>query len=353
MWTTIPLSGTPQGAGGVGGLVSALDTNGTPGTTADDKQYFYYCDAMGNVGQVIDATIGPLAAQYDYTDPFGGCSAGGAWSTKNPFRFSTKYFDGEIDYADTANDGLYYYGYRYYSPRLGRWLSRDPIGEAGGYNLLSMIRNRPTNSIDSLGLFQLSAIPGVPDISPPSDEVLSRCSDASNRPPLASTDSHACQYAANARYSANFWVDTKCKAKYIEVRTNFGVTSRPWWWGECYMKNCLLRVAWPIKCVCLGMGNSPFEKCLRGCLQCAYDATSRTPDEATHLWCSTRCLLEQASGTVTAARSLANVIQNCANTQGCVVGNHEAIDAGPESRSCEPPSSKRTCASCTKGDPRW
>ena len=36
-------------------------------------------------------------------------------------RFSTKYYDAEAD--------LYYYGYRYYSPSLGRWISRDPIKE--------------------------------------------------------------------------------------------------------------------------------------------------------------------------------------------------------------------------------
>ncbi|GJQ27294.1 MAG: hypothetical protein HBSAPP02_23260 [Phycisphaerae bacterium] len=147
----LDLSDTPQGAGGVGGLVAALDTNGTPGTTADDKQYFYYCDAMGNVGQVVDATSGPLAAQYDYTDPFGGAAASGAWAAKNPFRFSTKYFDGEIDYADTDNDGLYYYGYRYYSPRLGRWLNRDPIEEQDDYNIYRFTNNGPTNLIDPRG----------------------------------------------------------------------------------------------------------------------------------------------------------------------------------------------------------
>ena len=27
---------------------------------------------------------------------------------------------------------LYYYGYRYYNPELGRWINRDPIGERGG-----------------------------------------------------------------------------------------------------------------------------------------------------------------------------------------------------------------------------
>jgi RHS repeat-associated protein len=39
----------------------------------------------------------------------------------NRFRFSTKAFDDAT--------GFGYWGYRWYSPRLGRWLSRDPIGE--------------------------------------------------------------------------------------------------------------------------------------------------------------------------------------------------------------------------------
>ena len=37
----------------------------------------------------------------------------------NPFMFSTKFYDWET--------GLYYYGYRYYNPSTGRWLSRDPL----------------------------------------------------------------------------------------------------------------------------------------------------------------------------------------------------------------------------------
>ena len=36
-------------------------------------------------------------------------------------RYSTKYIDAEA--------GLYYYGYRFYSPALMRWLTRDPIDE--------------------------------------------------------------------------------------------------------------------------------------------------------------------------------------------------------------------------------
>ena len=43
-------------------------------------------------------------------------------------------------------------GYRYYSPTLGRWLSRDPIGETGGLNLFGFVNNSPVSRWDRLGL---------------------------------------------------------------------------------------------------------------------------------------------------------------------------------------------------------
>ena len=60
------------------------------------------------------------------------------------FRFSSEYHDSETN--------LVYYNYRYYSPELGRWLSRDPIGERGGYNLYAMVGNDPVGRWDSLDL---------------------------------------------------------------------------------------------------------------------------------------------------------------------------------------------------------
>jgi RHS repeat-associated protein len=60
------------------------------------------------------------------------------------FRFSSEYFDSETS--------LVYYNFRYYFPELGRWLSRDPIKEEGGYNLYAMVRNDAANMIDILGL---------------------------------------------------------------------------------------------------------------------------------------------------------------------------------------------------------
>jgi len=42
-------------------------------------------------------------------------------------------------------------GHRYYSPELGRWLNRDPIGERGGNNLYGFVRNSTPNLTDPLG----------------------------------------------------------------------------------------------------------------------------------------------------------------------------------------------------------
>ena len=59
-------------------------------------------------------------------------------------RLSSKYWD-----ADTK---LAYYGYRYLSPGMGRWLSHDPIGTRGGRNLYGYTRNNPSTYWEYLGL---------------------------------------------------------------------------------------------------------------------------------------------------------------------------------------------------------
>ena len=58
-------------------------------------------------------------------------------------RFATKYYDEE--------SGLYYYGYRYYDPNVGRWINRDPIEESGGTNLYGFVYNSSPNWFDDLG----------------------------------------------------------------------------------------------------------------------------------------------------------------------------------------------------------
>jgi uncharacterized protein RhaS with RHS repeats len=46
-----------------------------------------------------------------------------------------------------------YYGFRYYSPSFGRFLSRDPVGDAGGDNPYAFTVNNCINRIDILGLW--------------------------------------------------------------------------------------------------------------------------------------------------------------------------------------------------------
>ena len=61
----------------------------------------------------------------------------------NPFRFSTKFTDDE--------SGLLYYGYRYYNPGMGRWLSRDPRPEQLNDSLYCAVWNNPISYSDFLG----------------------------------------------------------------------------------------------------------------------------------------------------------------------------------------------------------
>ncbi|MDD4735772.1 MAG: hypothetical protein PHP44_06670 [Kiritimatiellae bacterium] len=149
----LDLSGTLQGAGGVGGLLFML--------SSDSRLLTPAFDANGNITDYLD-TNGTLVAHYQY-DPYGNIThAQGAMADSMPYRFSTKYLDTETD--------LYYYGYRFYSPEMGRWVSSDPIGDpafipflleleiAGDFpedelqNLSCFSKNTPVNSWDLLGL---------------------------------------------------------------------------------------------------------------------------------------------------------------------------------------------------------
>ena len=108
--------------------------------------HFPAYDLNGNVMGLVNATNGMISAKYEY-GPFGEvfCSVEDM-AEVNPFGFSTKYTDNETDFV--------YYGYRYYSPALGRWLSRDPIEEQGGLNLYAFVNNDPVNKWDKLGLYR-------------------------------------------------------------------------------------------------------------------------------------------------------------------------------------------------------
>jgi RHS repeat-associated protein len=139
-----------QGAGGVGGLLAAADA-------ASGRSWCYAYDGNGNVSAVVDLADGAKVGRYDY-DAFGRSIA--TWGDEglagmNVYRFSTKPLEGT---------GLYYYGFRYYQPETGRWLSRDPIEEKGGLNIYSMLNNSQVSQVDVLGLIVASTIEPFPSL---------------------------------------------------------------------------------------------------------------------------------------------------------------------------------------------
>ncbi|WP_256200652.1 RHS repeat-associated core domain-containing protein, partial [Verrucomicrobium spinosum] len=149
------LSGSLQGAGGVGGLllINRHERGSKPLRTS-----WATSDLNGNVIGLVESN---LKAVYEY-DPFGkSLRVSEPEEDLNPFRFSTKYTDAET--------GLSYYGYRYYDAVRGRWMNRDPIEEQGGSNLYGMIGNSAVNKWDYLGCYMpmSPAYGGAPVEAPP------------------------------------------------------------------------------------------------------------------------------------------------------------------------------------------
>jgi len=133
----LDVSGSPTGAGGIGGLLWQTDHLSSSASICG-------YDGNGNLTTLIGTATGAITATYEY-GPFGETiRATGSAALANPFRFSTKYTDSET--------GLVMYPYRPYAPGLGRWLCADPLGEIGGLNLYGFVLNDPVSFHDPLGL---------------------------------------------------------------------------------------------------------------------------------------------------------------------------------------------------------
>jgi RHS repeat-associated protein len=134
------LSGTLEGAGGIGGLLARSDQYSSGNPT---RHNYYHADGNGNITYLVDSSQA-LAARYRY-DPFGNTiGSSGTLAAANVYRFSSK--------ECHTNSGMYYYLYRFYDPNLQRWLNRDPIKEEGGINLYGFVANSPINLYDADGL---------------------------------------------------------------------------------------------------------------------------------------------------------------------------------------------------------
>ncbi|OGV34729.1 MAG: hypothetical protein A2020_00325 [Lentisphaerae bacterium GWF2_45_14] len=127
------ISGSLQGAGGVGGLLAV-------------NNYLTIYDGNGNVMNYIDAADGTTKAEFEYR-PDGTFSIKiDSLNLAEAASFSTKPYDPILDATI----------YQLRILKNGRWLSRDPINEQGGNALYVFVDNDSINYFDYLGLFKKS-----------------------------------------------------------------------------------------------------------------------------------------------------------------------------------------------------
>jgi len=127
----LDLSGSRQGAGGIGGLLARTDGNGS---------IFYHADGLGNVTALMDQHDN-VPGRYMY-NPFGKLvGKWGPFADVNEMGFSSMPW----------HDGLIGYLGRFYDPNFQRWITLDPAGERGGINRYRAMNNNPLRFIDPDG----------------------------------------------------------------------------------------------------------------------------------------------------------------------------------------------------------
>ncbi|MDN2485581.1 RHS repeat protein [Kosakonia sacchari] len=119
--------------------------SGQPAGISNDPIRYSYDNLTGSSSLEVDSS-GELISQEEYY-PFGGTALFAARSQLEADYKTIRYSGKEQDAT-----GLCYYGYRYYQPWAGRWLSADPAGTVDGLNLFRMVRNNPVTLEDDNGL---------------------------------------------------------------------------------------------------------------------------------------------------------------------------------------------------------
>ena len=127
--------------------------NGPYNATAQDKLVYLHTDHLGAVRRASDSDFSLSFSQRQVwrweSDPFGTTAPlqdpdGNGVPTVINLRFPGQYYD--------AESGLHYNGHRYYDPKMGRYISSDPIGLSGGMNTYAYVGNNPLNYFDTNGL---------------------------------------------------------------------------------------------------------------------------------------------------------------------------------------------------------
>ena len=167
------LSGSLEGAGGIGGLLTRTD-NRQFAIGDSSAHAYYHADGNGNITYLISANQ-IVVARYLY-GPYGNIlSQSGPLADANLYRFSSKEFH--------SGSGLVYYLYRFYEPNLQRWLNRDPREEAGsvvlrGVKIRELRHDSPNSFLFALNdpMFYIDPY-GLTDWPWPANGAVNNCSD--------------------------------------------------------------------------------------------------------------------------------------------------------------------------------
>jgi len=106
--------------------------------------YYYHGDHLGSSTYITDSHA--ITTQFFLNLPFGETMAEQMTGVyDNPYKFNAK----ELD----SGTGLYYYGARYYNPRLSIWYGVDPLAEKfPNWSPYVYVKNAPVTHIDPDGM---------------------------------------------------------------------------------------------------------------------------------------------------------------------------------------------------------
>jgi len=125
-------------------MARAMKNNFQESDTYEKMQFYYHPDHLGSSSYITNLD-GEVVQHIEYV-PFGEVfieERNNIWNT--PYLFNAKEFDEET--------GLYYYGARYYDPRLSLWISTDPLEEFyPNITSYTYCHNNPIILIDPSGM---------------------------------------------------------------------------------------------------------------------------------------------------------------------------------------------------------
>ena len=124
-------------------MARAMKNNFQEGDTYEKMQFYYHPDHLGSSSYITNLD-GEVVQHIEYV-PFGEVfieERNNIWNT--PYLFNAKEFDEET--------GLYYYGARYYDPRVSLWISTDPMEDKfPSVSSYTYVINNPLNILDPNG----------------------------------------------------------------------------------------------------------------------------------------------------------------------------------------------------------